>query len=62
LSVKGGINLDGGRLNAPDASIEALRKSVDNINQKLGGKKKMDLFQVCIYTTLMVFSRPYFLS
>lgn len=46
LSVKGGINLDGGKLNAPDASIEALRKSVDSINQKLGGKKKMDLFQM----------------
>lgn len=46
LSVKGGINLDGGRMNFPDGSLEALRKSVDNINQKLGGKKKMDLFQM----------------
>ncbi|KAH9441878.1 hypothetical protein Pst134EA_023196 [Puccinia striiformis f. sp. tritici] len=44
LSVKGGINLDGGKLNAPDGSMEALRKSVDNINQKLDGKKKLDLF------------------
>ncbi|KAI7941931.1 hypothetical protein MJO28_011958 [Puccinia striiformis f. sp. tritici] len=46
LSVKGGINLDGGKMNGPDGSMEALRKSVHNINQKLGGKKKMDLFQM----------------
>ncbi|KNZ43660.1 hypothetical protein VP01_9g18 [Puccinia sorghi] len=46
LSVKGGLNLDGGKLNHPDGSLVALRKSVDNINQKLGGKKKMDLFEM----------------
>ncbi|WAR61359.1 hypothetical protein PtB15_12B44 [Puccinia triticina] len=46
LSVKGGINLDGGELNDPDGSMEALRRSVDNINEQLGGKKKMDLFQM----------------
>ncbi|KAA1093198.1 hypothetical protein PGT21_028417 [Puccinia graminis f. sp. tritici] len=46
LSVKGGINLDGGKMNHPDGSIEALRKSVDTINLKLGGKKKMDLFEM----------------
>ncbi|KAA1092573.1 hypothetical protein PGT21_007617 [Puccinia graminis f. sp. tritici] len=46
LSVKGGFNLEGGKMNHPDGSIDGLRKSVDNINQKLGGKKKMDLFQM----------------
>lgn len=46
LSVKGGINLDGGKMNAPDGTLEGLRKSVDNINQKLGGKKKIDLFEM----------------
>lgn len=41
LSVKGGlVNM------APDASEENLRKSVTNINSLLGGKKKMDLFEM----------------
>lgn len=53
LSVKGGLNLDGGKLNHPDGSLVALRKSVDNINQKLGGKKKMDLFEVCSVLVLV---------
>lgn len=41
VSVKGGlVNMK------PDASEENLRKSVTNINSLLGGKKKMDLFEM----------------
>ncbi|EIN06640.1 aldo/keto reductase [Punctularia strigosozonata HHB-11173 SS5] len=42
LSVKGGINLEKFQ---PDSSPEGLRRSVDNINAKLGGYKKLDLFE-----------------
>ncbi|MBW0494129.1 hypothetical protein O181_033844 [Austropuccinia psidii MF-1] len=46
ISAKGGMNLDNGKINAPDGSMEGLRRSVENINKKLGGQKKMDLFQM----------------
>lgn len=41
LSVKGGM-----AKMQPDASEEALRTSVTNINKLLGGNKKMDLFEM----------------
>ncbi|TFY76703.1 hypothetical protein EWM64_g7309 [Hericium alpestre] len=41
LSVKGGLT----EKLSPDASPEGLRRSVDNINEKLRGKKRMDLFE-----------------
>ncbi|TFY81768.1 hypothetical protein EWM64_g2242, partial [Hericium alpestre] len=41
LSVKGGLT----EKLSPDASPEGLRSSVDNINEKLRGKKRMDLFE-----------------
>ena len=41
LAVKGGMqNM------VPDSSEESLRRSVTNINRLLGGKKKMDLFEM----------------
>lgn len=46
LSVKGGIEIKDGQMMGPDGSEEGLRKSVDSINNKLGGKKKMDLFEM----------------
>lgn len=46
LSVKGGIVLKDGKIVGVDGSQDGLRKSVDKINEKLGGKKKMDLFQM----------------
>ncbi|KAI0748256.1 aldo/keto reductase [Daedaleopsis nitida] len=42
LSVKGGIKANS---LIPDGSPENLRRSVETINTKLGGIKKMDLFQ-----------------
>jgi len=42
LSVKGGTKAD---TLVPDASEENIRRSVDCINAKLRGKKKLDLFQ-----------------
>jgi len=42
LSVKGGVNLE--KL-APDSSPEGLRKSVDTINEKLRGTKRLDMFE-----------------
>lgn len=41
LSVKGGLDNW-----TPDASYDNLLKSVTNINKVLGGKKKMDLFEM----------------
>ncbi|KAH9811832.1 NADP-dependent oxidoreductase domain-containing protein [Melampsora americana] len=46
LSVKGGAIFKDGNINGVDGSEANLRKSVDTINEKLGGKKKMDLFQM----------------
>ncbi|EPQ52664.1 Aldo/keto reductase [Gloeophyllum trabeum ATCC 11539] len=43
LSVKGGIRPDKSGLKG---SLEALRASVDNINNTLRGKKKLDLFEM----------------
>lgn len=41
------VSVKGGLFNwMPDASYEGLRKSVMNINEKLGGSKKMDLFEI----------------
>ncbi|KAH8928640.1 aldo/keto reductase [Atractiella rhizophila] len=42
LSVKGAVNLE--KLQ-PDCSTENLRKSVENINRLLGGRKRLDLFE-----------------
>lgn len=42
LSVKGGLS----EQFKPDGSLEGLRASVENINKCLGGKKKMDLFEM----------------
>ncbi|TFK84623.1 aldo/keto reductase [Polyporus arcularius HHB13444] len=42
LSVKGGTKANS---LVPDGSPENLRRSVDTINEKLGGIKKMDLFE-----------------
>ncbi|KAF3171582.1 Pyridoxine 4-dehydrogenase [Orbilia oligospora] len=41
LSVKGGVNL---AIRAPDGSPEGIRKSIDNILDKLDGKTKLDVF------------------
>jgi len=46
LSVKGGIHIENGRMGGPDGSEEGLRRSVNNINARLGGRKKMDLFEM----------------
>lgn len=46
LSVKGGVKIENGQMTSLDGSEAGLRRSVDSINEKLGGKKKMDLFQV----------------
>ncbi|EPQ58227.1 Aldo/keto reductase [Gloeophyllum trabeum ATCC 11539] len=43
LSVKGGLKPGGFE---PDASLENLRRSVDNINAALKGTKKLDLFEM----------------
>ena len=43
LSVKGGFDISTYK---PDGSLEGLRKSCENINRCLGGKKKMDLFEM----------------
>jgi len=42
LSVKGGLKV--GEL-APDGSEENIRRSVDNCNRLLDGKKKIDIFE-----------------
>ncbi|KAM0792742.1 hypothetical protein ACM66B_002518 [Microbotryomycetes sp. NB124-2] len=42
LSVKGGIDL--AQLK-PDSSLDALRRSVENIKKHLGSRKQMDLFE-----------------
>ncbi|KIJ16831.1 hypothetical protein PAXINDRAFT_168286 [Paxillus involutus ATCC 200175] len=42
LSVKGGVNLD---VMEPDGSSESLSQSVNKINEKLRGTKRLDLFQ-----------------
>ncbi|RVD84383.1 uncharacterized protein DFL_006135 [Arthrobotrys flagrans] len=41
LSVKGGVNI---AVRAPDGSPEGIRKSIDNILDKLEGKVKLDVF------------------
>lgn len=48
LSVKGGLSFtkDGAIDFTPNASEENLRRSVTNINKVLGGKKKMDMFEM----------------
>ncbi|KIJ26326.1 hypothetical protein M422DRAFT_272616 [Sphaerobolus stellatus SS14] len=43
LSVKGGVDLANG--SGPIASLEFLRKSIDNINAKLEGTKHVDIFE-----------------
>lgn len=45
MSVKGGFRIEDGVRKEEDGSEEGLRRSVDNINALLGGKKKMDLFE-----------------
>ncbi|KAK4053415.1 hypothetical protein OIV83_001580 [Microbotryomycetes sp. JL201] len=42
VSVKGGVNLE---TLAPDSSLDALRRSVENVKRHLGDRKKMDLFE-----------------
>jgi len=42
LSVKGGINIS---LMEPDSSPAGLRRSVELINEKLRGTKRLDLFE-----------------
>lgn len=47
LSVKGGLGFKDGAIDfTPNASEENLRRSVTNINETLGGKKKMDMFEM----------------
>lgn len=46
LSFKGADIATDGAFKGVDGSEAGLRKSVDSINEKLGGKKKMDLYQV----------------
>ncbi|EGG12566.1 uncharacterized protein MELLADRAFT_114786 [Melampsora larici-populina 98AG31] len=46
LSVKGAAILKEGRIIGVNGSEDHLRRSVKIINEKLGGKKKMDLFQM----------------
>lgn len=47
LSVKGGLGFKDGAIDfTPNASEENLRRSVANINEILGGKKKMDMFEM----------------
>ncbi|KIJ48635.1 hypothetical protein M422DRAFT_28368 [Sphaerobolus stellatus SS14] len=43
LSVKGGMDWENGR--RPDSSLEFLRNSIDNINAKLEGTKRVDIFE-----------------
>jgi pyridoxine 4-dehydrogenase len=42
LSIKGGINM---ALFTPDGSPEGIRRSLDNILEKLGGRVKVDVFE-----------------
>ncbi|KAH9455743.1 hypothetical protein Pst134EA_023194 [Puccinia striiformis f. sp. tritici] len=48
LSVKGGINLDGGKMNGPDGSMEALRKSMARVDVKVPIEDVMKTYKILI--------------